>query len=174
MEKFERVIRKFKTDVICLQETHWSNDKMSDIKKVWGEEIYVNHGSQRACGVAILLKKGGIHNVKQIHNDGNGRLLGIDFMYYNESFRLLNLYAPNIETERKEVFKTMKPLCTGNCIVVGDFNVWCTRLDVSKSINFKSDASRRYLNELMQSENMVDAWREENPFKREFSRRQIV
>lgn len=58
--------------------------------------------------------------------------------------------------------------------MVGDFNVWCTRLDVSRSANFKSDVSRRILNQLMQSEDLVDAWREENPFKKEFSRRQMV
>lgn len=87
---------------------------------------------------------------------------------------MINLYAPNVEIERKGVFKQMKPLCKGNCIVVGDFNVWCTRLDVSRSANFKSDVSRKCLNELMQSEDMVDAWREENPFKNEFSRRQMV
>ncbi len=124
--------------------------------------------------MAILIKRGRMYNVKQIYNDGKGRLLGIDFMFYTELFRLINLYAPYVEIERKGAFKLMKPLCTGNCIVVGDFNVWCTRLDVSRSANFKSDVSRKCLNKLMQSEDMVDAWREENPFKKEFSIRQMV
>lgn len=174
INKFEQVIGKLKTDVICLQETHWSEDIMVNIKKIWEDDIYVNHGNQRSCGVAILMKRGRMYNVKQIYNDGKGRLLGIEFIFYNKLFRLFNLYAPNIEIERKGVFKQMKPLCTGNCIVVGDFNVWCTRLDVSRSATFKSDVSRKFLNELMQSEDMVDAWREENPFKKEFSRRQMV
>ncbi len=94
-------------------------------------------------------------------------------MFCNELFRLINIYAPNVEIERKEVFKEMKPLCKGKCIVVGYFNVWCTRLDASSSANFKSDVSRKYLNEWMQSDDMVDVWREENPY-REFSRRQMV
>jgi len=162
-----------KTDVICLQETHWTEDIMPNIKKHWEEDIFVNH-SQRACGVAILLKGGRMQNVKQIYSDGKGRLLVIEFVWCNELFRLINLYAPNVETERVGVFKQMKPLCTGKCIVVGDFNVWCTRLDASSSANYKSDVSRKYLNDMMQSEDMVDAWREENPFKREFSRRQMV
>ncbi len=50
--------------------------------------------------------------------------------------------------------------------MVGDFNVWCTRLDASSSANFKSDVSRKYLTEWMQNEDMVDVWREENPYKK--------
>lgn len=115
MNKFEQVIGKLKTDVICLQETHWSEDIMVNIKKIWEHDIYVNHGNQRACGVAILMKKGEMYKVKEIYNDGKGRLLGIDFMFNNELFRLVNLYAPNVEIERKGVFEQMKPLCTGKC-----------------------------------------------------------
>jgi len=66
INKFEQVIGMLKTDVICLQETHWTEDIMPNIKKHWEEDIFVNHGSQRACGVAILLKGGRMQNVKQI------------------------------------------------------------------------------------------------------------
>ncbi len=33
INKFEQVIGQLKTDVICLQETHWSEDMMVNIKK---------------------------------------------------------------------------------------------------------------------------------------------
>lgn len=95
-------------------------------------------------------------------------------MFCNEPFRLINIYAPNIEVDRKEVFNEMKEICKGRCIVVGDFNVWCTRLDASCSANFKSDGSRKILTEWMRNQDFVDVWREENPHKREFSRRQMV
>lgn len=38
----------------------------------------------------------------------------------------------------------------------------------------KSYVSRKYLTEWMQNEDMVDVWREENPYRKEFSRRQLV
>ncbi len=174
MNKVASVIGMLKADIICLQETHWSEDIMENIKKIWEEDIFVNHGNQKACGVAILIKRERVNSIKQIYKDDKGRLLGIEFMFCNELFRLINIYAPNVETERKDIFKKMKPLCKGKCIVVGDFNVWCTRLDASSSANFKSDVSRKFLNEWMLSDDMVDAWREENPYKRAFSRRQMV
>lgn len=172
--KFEKIKGCLKAEVLCLQETHWSDEIMDNIRKRWEGDIYVNHGNAKARGVATLIKGGRINNVKQAYKDGNGRLLVIDFMFYNEPFRLINIYAPNIETERREFFKEMKPLCKGNCIVVGDFNVWCTRLDASSSVNFKSDGSRKSLMEWMRNDDLVDVWREENPYRREFSRRQMV
>lgn len=172
--KFEKVKGLIKADILCLQETHWSDEIMDNIRKRWEGVIFVNHGNAKARGVATLIKGDRVNNVKQVYKDGNGRLLVIEFVFHNELFRLINIYAPNVENERKYVFKETKPLCTGNYIVVGDFNVWCTRLDASSSANFKSDVSRKYLTEWMQNEDMVDVWREENPYKKDFSRRQLV
>lgn len=108
LKKFERVKRLLKADVLCLQETHWTGDIMDNIKKRWEGEIYVSHGNVKACGVAILIKRDRVQNVKQIYKDGSGRLLGLEFMFCNELFRLINIYAPNIEFDRKEVFNEMK------------------------------------------------------------------
>lgn len=174
IKKVERVIEILKADVICFQETHWSEEMMESVKNVWKEDIFVNHGNNKERGVAILIKREKVKHVNQVFNDGKGRLLALDFLFYNEPFRLINVYAPNVEIERKELFKMLKPVCKGKCIVVGDFNVWRSRLDASSSAKFRSDASRKYLNDWMQNDDMVDAWREENPFKREFSRRQMA
>lgn len=65
INKFEQVIGKLKIYVIFLQETHWSENIMVNIKKIWEHDIYVNHGNQRACGVAILIKRGRMYNVKE-------------------------------------------------------------------------------------------------------------
>lgn len=88
-------------------------------------------------------------------------------------FKLINLYALNVEMERKEIFTKLKRVCTGNCLVVGDFNVWCTRMDVWNTENLKNDASRNVLNDVIHN-NLVDVWRCKNPYKRSFSRRQMV
>lgn len=104
MDKFKKVISGLNAQVICLQETNWTDDLMEGIKKVWDEEIYVNHGTQKAHGVAILIRDGRMYNIKQIQNDGKGRVLGIDFTLQKDKYRLVNMYAPNVETERKRGF----------------------------------------------------------------------
>lgn len=38
------------------------------------------------------------------------------------------------------------------------------------SANFKTDASRSRLSDVMEGEDLVDAWREENPYERVFQK----
>ena len=61
-----------------------------------------------------------------------------------------------------------------NCLVVGDFDVWCGRLDASASVCFRNDSSRGVLEEVMRDNGLIDVWRERNPEGRVFSRRQVV
>jgi hypothetical protein len=89
-------------------------------------------------------------------------------------FRIINIYAPNNEIERKDLFLEIGKWCEGNCIVVGDFNVKMDRLDMTRGAIFRSDVSRGVLKKMMLEKGMIDIWREENPEKREFSRRQVV
>lgn len=65
-------------------------------------------------------------------------------------------------------------VCDDGCVVVGDFNVWCGKLDVSAAGVFRSDASRGVLRKLLKEKNMIDVWREGHPEGREFTRRQVV
>ncbi len=99
--KFEKVKGLIKADILCLQETHWADEIMDNIRKRWEGDIFVNHGNAKARGVATLIKGDRVNNVKQVYKDGNGRLLVIEFVFHNELFRLINIYAPNIENERK-------------------------------------------------------------------------
>lgn len=79
------------------------------------------------------------------------------------------MYMPNIETDRKVSF-----LGLGNCIIVGDFNLKSTRLDLARGKEFKNDTSRKVFLKMMEERQLIDIWRNENPNKREYSRRQIV
>lgn len=49
----------------------------------------------------------------------------------------------------KFFFDRMGGMCGDNCVIVGDFNVWCGRLDASSSVCFRSDSSRGVLREVM-------------------------
>lgn len=39
----------------------------------------------------------------------------------------------------------------------------CGRLDASARVQFKADASRRRLKEVMKTNGLIDVWRENNP-----------
>lgn len=172
--KFDQVMQLCTSDIICLQETNWDDEIIENFKRSWKGEIYANNGSKRSCGVAILVKEGSVRNIKPIHCDINGRIMILEFEFMKMVFRLINIYAPNVEIDRRDFFKKLKPLCTGNCIVTGDYNVWCDRLDASSCARFRHDSSRKVLLESIAENKLIDLWRAENPNKKEFSRRQIV
>ena len=162
------------SDIVCLQETHWDDECMREIEREWGGQIYVNNGGVKSRGVAILVKRGAIENVRECVNDGDGRVIGITFEHLNKRIQLLNVYAPNEERERRDFFERLGGMCEENCVIVGDFNVWCGRLDVTARMDFRSDISRSVLKRVMREKDLMDVWRERNPEGRVFSRKQVV
>jgi len=148
-DKRQQTLRVCDADIICIQETHWDDGCMREVEREWVGEMYVNNGGAKAKGVAILVKRERVENVRMCVNDGDGRVLGITFEHAGGNFRLLNIYAPNEEKERRDFFTKVGGLCGENCIVVGDFNVWCGRLDVSACMSFSSDSSRGMLKDMM-------------------------
>ena len=64
----------------------------------WKDTVYVNNGTEKSCGVAILIKNDILENIKELYSDKTGRIIIIEFKYKNIVYRLINVYAPNIET----------------------------------------------------------------------------
>ena len=147
---------------------------MREVEREWIGEVYVSNGGVKCRGVAILVKRGVVENVNKCDDDGDGRVIGITFEHMGSTVKLLNVYAPNEEKERRFFFQKLGGMCDDECIVVGDYNVWCGRLDVSVNMGFRSDSSRGVLKGLMRERKMIDVWRERHPEGRVFSRTQVM
>jgi len=160
--------------IICLQETHWDDGCVKELEREWMGEMFVNNGRDNSRGVAILVKRGVVENVRKCEDDGDGRAIGIIFEHMGKEFKLLNVYAPNEVKKRGEFFGRMGGMCGRDCIIVGDFNVWCGRLDATASMCFTSDSSRKVLKDVMIMNGLRDVWRDRNPRGRVFSRKQVV
>ena len=163
-----------KADIICLQETHWDDVCVREVKREWMGDVFVNNGTEKSRGVCILVRKGVIEDVTMCENDAEGRVLGVEFKCSDQKYRLLNIYAPNEEKERRNFFVKLGGVCKGECVIVGDFNVWCDKLDVCKDAAFRSDSSRAALHQIMRANGLNDVWRERNPDISEFTRVQEV
>lgn len=59
-------------------------------------------------------------------------------------------------------------------ILIGDFNVALSKLDVGDTMVFRSDVGRVELRSLMREFDLVDVWRGRHEDSRVFSRHQIV
>lgn len=173
VDKFEKFVALCKAD-ICLQETHWDITKEIECKKQWSTYFFANNGVSNTCGVAVLITSKCVKELKLVYSDGARRIIHVEFMYEDVKYNLLNIYAPSQEVERKGFFQGLGNKITGNCIIVGDFNVKCTRLDVSRTTTFKGDMSRATLIEVINQKELCDVWRTQNPITREYSRVQVV
>ncbi len=171
--KMKALLFTYRSDIICIQETNWEEDKVREMREEWRGDIYYNNGAKNARGVAILIKKDSVENIREVYKDQRGRILVVEFRYREIDFRLINIYVPNIELDRREILEELKGLVDGKCIIVGDFNIKCSRLDVGKGVQFRWEKSRGMLIEIMREKGLMDVWRYENPEKREFTRKQL-
>lgn len=171
--KMKEVKFTYRSDIICIQETNWDDEKVKEVKEIWKGDIFYNNGARNARGVAIMIKKDKVENVRQVYRDNIGRILVLEFEYKGIEFRLINIYVPNIENDKRICMEELKGLILGRCIIVGDFNTKCSRLDVWKGGSFRWEKSRLMLMDIMEDKGLLDVWRYENPEKREFTRRQM-
>lgn len=146
---------------------------MKEVREEWRGEIYYNNWAKNARGVAIMIKKHSVDETKEVCKDKTGRIIAIEFKHRNVLFRLINIYVPNIEIDKRSTIEELKGLVIGRCIILGDFNTRCSRLDIGKGVVFRWEKSREMLLKMMREQCLVDVWTYENPGKREFTRRQM-
>ncbi|CAJ1079172.1 hypothetical protein F7725_000099 [Xyrichtys novacula] len=152
----EELVKGGEAETMGGGETHWDERCVNVVKREWLGEMYNNNGGDKTRGVAILVKRGAVENVRKCVDDGEGRVIVITFEHEGKEYKLLNVYAPNEEKERKEFFERMGRMSGKDCLIVGDFNVWCGRLDASESMDYRRDMSRGVFKEMMRENDMID------------------
>lgn len=168
------ILKEVESDIICLQETHWTPDKEQEVGKLWEGYCVSSCGAPRTGGVAILFKRERVHNFSLLYNGNDGRILVVEFTVGDAFFRLINIYAPVCYVARKSFFVEIGKWITEDTIIIGDFNVKLTRMDVTEDRKLRWDSSRQVLKDIIIKNNLVDVWRNANPFIRAYSRRLIV
>ena len=58
-----------------------------------------------AGAVCIMLSKNLSYNVLSVHSDTNGRLILLNLEINDKAFTIVNVYAPNVVSERISFFK---------------------------------------------------------------------
>lgn len=168
----------YKCDVICLQETFWSDDFIPEVKKLWKGHIYYNnYDLQHRKGVAILIKKEiDVSKIKQITHGETGRLLKVSIDVCERNINIFSIYAPNDYKARNLFFKNCEHFFNGDEINIlgGDFNDYLNiTLDRSESMSRYTPNNKQY-KAFIDENNLIDIWRHRNPDKRLYSRRQKV
>lgn len=163
---------RHKPDIILLQETHWTDDIEMQIQREWDGEIIFNHGTNTARGVAILLHSRLECAVKQKRSDNEGRILNIELELESHTINIINIYAPQTDSERRTFFSGLGNFISADFdnIIGGDFNC----IENAKLDKFGGNPNARNyaattLNGMCTRHNLSDIWRKRNKDKRCFT-----
>ena len=119
-------------DIIFLQETHWTADMEIELQRDWQGHVSCTHGTNSARGAAILISSRLDYKVKETKRDNEGRVLNLVIEMDEQTINLVNVYAPNTDTERRTFFLNLEPFISKEYenIIGGDFNsIMDNRLD---------------------------------------------
>jgi exonuclease III len=127
-------IKKEDPKICCLQETH-----LIDRKKHWfrvksWKKIYQANGIQNHEGVAIPNLDKVDFKVTLIKQDKDRHYILIKREIHPKEITIINLYAPNINAPNfiKHTLKDLKTYINSNTVVVGDFNIPLSPINVRK------------------------------------------
>ena len=128
-----------------LQETHLKTRDIYRLKvKGWQKIIHANR-NQKKAEVAILISDKIDFKTKSVKRDEEGHCIMIKGSIQEEDITIINIYAPNIDTQQyvRQMLTSMNGEVNNNTIIVGDFNTPLKPMDrstkqkINKETNFK-------------------------------------
>ena len=158
-------------DVICLQEVHTlSSEECSSWVSSVGFRAVLSLGSNHARGTVVLFKP--TLSLTGSFCDSTGRFVLCDFSFRGKAFRVVSLYAPNVNPDRNDFlsFVMAKVDPSVHTLLCEDFNsVFDRSLDRSGSSPSKySRESSILLTALFHQCCVLDAWRYCHPTSKAF------
>ena len=143
-------------DIAFLQETHYCVKNKVKINSRWfGKSIHCYTDSSYSRGVSVLFKKDLPIEILDIHRSIDGRKILVNVKLNDNIFSLVNVYAPNNESNRLDFFKKLKLFISHHCrdennvIIAGDFNC---------KIAERNDKSSCKLNDIVNCFELRDIW----------------
>ena len=99
-----------KADIIFLQETYSTKELEDTWNTQYNGKSFYSHGTNRSCGVMILIKGDLEFEVKSSVLDSKGRYILIDATVQGSDFLLVNIYAPNKVQGQCEFFSGLEKI----------------------------------------------------------------
>ena len=149
-------LKDISIDIIFLQETHFIEKYQFKYDARWpGESYHCYSDSTHSRGVFILFRKDIPIEVLSVHRSNDGRKLLLNVKHEDNILSIVNIYAPNNESDRINFFKRLQSFINNysmnveNIIICGDFNCVLSK---------ERDKSSACLKKLVKNVNLCDVW----------------
>ncbi len=160
-----------------MQETHSTLSTESMWKNQWGGNCLFAHGESNSRGVAILFKKDLPLRIIEKEIDPEGRYIWAKVEIQGNGMVLLNIYAPNSETEQIKFYQQITDLLQNKqnthlpIMVGGDFNCVINPQIDKKGGNTDNTKEKvlKKIQDIMEGLSIIDIslWRAKNPNERQ-------
>ena len=172
--------KETKANILCLQDTHWTNKDISSVKQIWEGECIIHGTKTNARGVAILLSKNFEYEIVSVANDEIGNYTCITLKTPTMTLSILTLYGPNTDDPSffRKVNNEIKINDSDYFIICGDYNLILDPiLDCQNYRHVNNPNSRKEILSMIEDLNLIDVfrhfypkvhrytWRTRNPVK---------
>ena len=161
--------------IVCFQETHSIKEIENRWKDEWGNTCFFSHGDSKSAGVSIMFRNGLDFNVHDSIIDSDGRYIILDITIYEQRLTLICLYGYN--TDKPEFFHEIMQKSAGyknsSFIFCGDWNVVQNKsVDTFNVLHDRNPNSRKKIEYLKETFELLDPWRTCYPNDKKFTWRQ--
>ena len=160
-------------DIYLLQETHLPDVTQGKLWETqWGGHALWSPGTNRSAAVGLLLHPGSAIEIVSHNTDTGGRVISAKLKLNEQTFQVINVYAPNKHSNRETFFGNLWDLAFRNLdtIMAGDFNcVPDTHLDKWGGDNTFEDEGIMHLDTFADSPSLEDVFRVKNPTAKLFT-----
>ena len=168
------LIRKYKPDFLCLQETNIDNKHKEQTVKSKLEIVrgIFNYPDTHCNGTAILQTSAN-WEIQGVNKTLAGRVTTVNITNKNDRYSLTNIYAPS-KTQFKDIFYTelkehlISNTIKHNNIILGDFNTTIEEKDI---IGYRGDnrPGRYELKQIVTTLDLQDTFRRKYPDKIDYT-----
>ena len=117
--------KEMNANIICLQDTHWIEKDIPSIKRLWGNDCFINGARSNARGVAILFKNNFEFEILAQIFDPEANFICLTVKTTSAVFNIATLYGPDIDNP--SFYSEIKKVTLENnpeyYIICGDFNM---------------------------------------------------
>lgn len=166
------MMRLKRVDVLLAQETHTDLLNAADWASEFDGLSILSHNTSTSGGVAILFSRSFTPISYEVEEIIKGRLLKVRALFESHFLVFLCIYAPTSTTERMLFLDSLNDTlvkCNAEDVLLlgGDFN--CTELSCDRNHLEPHMPSRRRLIELINSNDLVDIWRNFHNGQRQYT-----
>ena len=117
-------LRNMNCDIILLQDTHLTKEKMSSFNSLWSGKAYHSCYSNNSRGSSILISKNIQHNILNEFTSNTGNYIMLECKIGPEIYLLGSIYGPNRDEPQfyEQIGNIFNSVDYDHVVIGGDFN----------------------------------------------------